>query len=178
MNPGDKKSMLFKKSRPNVRKFILMDGEAFSRDTALLWAAYQAGSFKMEPGLSQEDFVKQVMVTAEQFETLYVVDDANKNFKGGLGPVVLVGAKQAGLIVEPQFMFFKWATCRNVLRCTVAFLNMVKSSTKTGILLVRATDEKRSVAEHMKKYGLLFFMGKSGDDEYLYSVRGLGSAGK
>jgi hypothetical protein len=178
MTPSERKAALFKKSRPNVRPFSVMDGDKYSRDSGILWAAYQAGSFKIEPGLTQEEFAGKMLETVDSYDKVWIVDDGSKSYAGGEGPVAMVVSKTAGMIVEPNFMFFKWATCKNILRCTVAFLNMVKSSTKTGILLIRADSTRRSVAEHMKKYGLLYFMGKSDGDEYLYSIRGLGSTEK
>lgn len=176
MTPKERKSWLFKKSRPNVRPFVLMDGEKYSKDTGILWAAYQAGSFKISAGMTQEQFAEELKTTVENYSAIWIIDDDNALYSSGRGPVALVVSKVVDLIVEPEFMFFKWATCRNVLRATVAFLNMAKSSTKTGILLVRADAKKRKMADHMKKYELLFFMGKSKESEYLYSIRGFGSA--
>lgn len=173
-----RKRRLFRRSRPLVRPFALMDGEAYSKDTGVLWAAYQAGSFKAPPGMTQAQFVEFVQGLQEGADNLWLVDDDNKGFKSGRGPVALVSSRAVDLIQEPVFVFFKWASCRNVLRVTVAYLTMAKSSTQTGVLLVRASGGQRSVVEHMKHYGLLFFMGKSRVDEYLYSIRGLGSAEK
>ena len=176
MNAKERKALLFRKTRPHAREFVLMDGDKYSKDTGILWAAYQSGSFKIAPDMSQEDFVQELQATVDQYQSMWLIDDDNASFSKGRGAVALVGSKVVDLIVEPEFMFFKWATCRNVLKCTVAFLNMVKSSSKTGILIVRTSNEKRQVADHMRKYDLLYFIGKSRENEYLYSIRGFGSA--
>jgi hypothetical protein len=174
MTPKERKDLIFRKSRPLARRFEVMDGGNYSKDTGILWAAYQAGSFEMPTDLTQEEFMGEIEATMQKFQDLWIIDDDTKKYSTGRGPVGLVGSNSIGLIVEPKFMFFKWASCRNVLKSTVAFLNMIKGSLRTGIILIRVNN-KRSVAEHLKKYDLLFFLGKSNDNEYLYSVRGRGS---
>lgn len=140
-----------------------------------LWAAYQAGSFALPKELSQEDFVKEIEKCFSQYSQVWIVDDRNSNFKSGKGPIGLVLTMIIGLIIEPRFNFFKWASSRNKLRSTAAFLNMVKHSTKTGICLVRTDNENRNLPDHLKPYDLLYYLGRSGDNEYLYSMRGRAS---
>ena len=177
MTPKERRELIFKKSRPEIRKFEVMDGEKYSKDVGILWAAYQAKSFQLPEGMTQEEFVVEIGKTVSGFQNLWVIDDDTKTYPSGRGAIGLVGANASGLIVEPRFMFFKWATCKNVLRAMVAFLSKVKGSLKTGIILIRTDKEKQSIADHMKKYDLMFFVGKSAENEYLYSGRGRGSAG-
>ena len=40
-----RRERLFRKTRPMVRRLEIMDGEAYTRDIGVLWAAYKAGSF-------------------------------------------------------------------------------------------------------------------------------------
>lgn len=177
MTPKERKDLLFKKSRPDIRRFEVMDGEKYSKDVGILWAAYKAGSFSIREGMTQEEFMAEIDTTMSGFQSVWVIDDDTKIYSSGRGPIGLVGANSSGLIVEPRFMFFKWANCRNILKATVAVLNKMRGSLRTGIILIRADKAKRIIADHMKKYELLFFIGKSGENEYLYSGRGRGSSG-
>ena len=177
MTPKERKDLIFRKSRPEIRKFALMDGEHYSKDVGILWAAYQAKSFALREGMTQEEFMVEIDATMHGFQNIWIIDDDTKTYTSGRGPIGLVGANASGLIVEPRFMFFKWATCKNVLKAMVAFLSKVKGSLKTGIILIRTDKERQVIADHMKKYDLMFFVGKSAENEYLYSGRGRGSAG-
>ena len=175
MTPKEKRDRLFKPDKPLVRRLEIMDGEGYSQDMAILWAAYKAGSFRIPEDLTQEAFVTEIERFFSQFGQVWIVDDRNRRFQKGAGQVGLVMTNNVDLIVEAKFGFFKWASPRNVLRATAAFLNMVKHSTKTGICMVRATKDKRTLPEHLKDYDLLYYVGKVSVNEYLYSIRGRGS---
>ena len=166
---------LFRKSRPQARRLEILDGDQYSKDMGVLWAAYKAGSFNMPTMLSQEDFVKLIEESFKEFQHLWVIDDDNNAFSSKRGPVALVGANSANLIVEPKFLFFKWASKRNALRSVVAFLNMIRNSKKTGVALIRTTRDKMTLPDHLKRYDMLYFVGKSAENEYLYTVRGRGT---
>lgn len=175
MTPKERKERLFKKSRPNVRRLEILDGEQYSNDFRILWAAYKAGSFNMPEEMSQTDFVKVMESDLGRFEKVWVVDDANKSFRDGKGPVALICTNSLGLVIEPSSVFFKWATKRNILRCSVAFINMLRYSTKTGICMVRCPKSLRKLPDHLRGYDMLHYVGKAADNEYLYSVRGRAS---
>ena len=175
MTPKERRDRLFKPERPVVRRLEILDGETYSKDMGILWSAYKAGSFKLPPDLNQEAFVKATEQYFASYNQVWVVDDRNKAFKDGRGQVGVVMTKTIDLIVEAEFGFFKWASKRNILRVTAAFLNMIKHSTRTGICLVRADRDKRVLPDHLKSYDLLYYIGKTSDREYLYSVRGRGS---
>lgn len=152
-----------------------MDGEGYSLDMGILWSAYKAGSFTIPEGLSQEEFVKEIEKYFSQFAQVWIIDDKNRNFKKEKGQIGLVLTNSVELLIEARFGFFKWATKRNILRATAAFLNMVKHSTKTGLCMVRAEKDKRVLPEHLKQYDLLYLVGKISSHEYLYAIRGRGS---
>ena len=176
MKPKDLKRLIFRESKPNIRQFVLMDGDKYSRDAGILWAAYKAGSFSMPEGLTQEEFIAEATNTISGFRESLIIDDVNDAYPSGNGAIGLVLSNNAGMIVEPRFMFFKWANCRNVLRSSVAVLSMIRASNKTGIVLVRVDEARRKLADHLRKYDLLFFIGKSDVNEFLYSAKGRGSA--
>lgn len=152
-----------------------MDGDQYSADMGVLWAAYKAGSFAMPKDMTQEDFVKAMEAYFANFANIWVVDDRNPSFAKAQGQVGLVMTNSVDLIVEAKFGFFKWASKRNILRGTAAFLNMVRNSTKTGICMVRTSETKRVLPDHLEGYGLLFYIGKVSPTEYLYSIRGRAS---
>src|SRR5262245_39793762 len=169
MNAKERRERLFKNGRPLVRELHLMNGEGYSKDMGILWAAYKAGSFDLPQDLEQEKFAEAMSGYLSGFQKTWVVDDKNSGFKSGSGPVALVVGNAIGLVVETQFGFFKWASARNILRSTVSFLNMIKNSSKTGVCLVRAPREKRLLPDHLKDYEMLYYIGRTADNEYLYS---------
>lgn len=175
LTPKVLRERLFKRSRPQARRLEILDGESYSKDLGVLWAAYKAGSFKFPEDLTQEDFVVQIEEVMKSYQHSWVIDDENKAFSSGRGPVALVGANTIGLIVEPRIMFFRWASKRNVLRASIAYLNMIRHSKKTGIVLVRTEKNRMVLPDHLKRYDMLYFIGKADDNEYLYSIRGRGS---
>lgn len=175
MTPKERRDRLFNGGKPLVRRLEILDGEGYSHDLAVIWAAYKAGSFKLPENLTQEDFVKEIENYFSKFAQVWVVDDKNQNFSTKNGQVGIVLTNTADLIIEAKFGFFKWASKRNILRATAAFLNMVKHSTKTGICLVRTDKEHRTLPEHLKDYELLYLVGKVSQNDYLYSIRGRGS---
>jgi hypothetical protein len=172
VSPKEHRDRLFKNGRPLVRRLEILDGDQYSQDISILWAAYKSGSFSLSPELTQERFVSEIEEYFSKFNQVWIVDDRNSNFAKGRGQVGLVLTNVIDLIVEARFGFFTWATHRNILRAAASFLNMIKHSTRTGICLVRASGEKRVLPDHLKDYELLHYIGKSAKDEYLYSVRG------
>ena len=175
LTPKALRERLFRKSRPEARRLEILDGETYSRDLSVLWAAYKAGSFKLKAALTQEEFVIQIEQIMTSYQHSWVIDDDNKSFSSGRGPVALIGANIIGLIIEPRALFFKWASRRNILRASIAYLNMIRHSKKTGIVLVRTERNHMTLPDHLKRYDMLYFIGKSAENEYLFSVRGRGS---
>lgn len=176
MKPRERRERLFKKSKPHFRKADLLnlDG-SYGADMGILWAAYKAGSFQAPHGMDQAEFAEWVVSTARRFTTLWIGEDESKAFKSGRGAVGVVGTSHDDLLVTIEGQPLKWATKRNVLRLSVGFLHMITKSTKTGVCMVKGTKESMSLLDHLKEYGLLFYIGKTAPDEYLYSVRGRGS---
>lgn len=175
MSPKELRDRLFKKGRPRFRKAELVATDGYGKDMKILWAAYKAGSFQADPGMTQEQFAAWIMAHAGCFKDLLIGEDRSLAFEGGMGPVVVVGVNQEGLLVNAEGQAFKWATKRNILRLSVAFLHMVTHSKKTGVCMVKTDGKTQKLADHMKSYKLLFYVGKTGENEYLYAVRGRGS---
>lgn len=174
MTPRERRERLLKKDKPFVRSLEILDGESYSSDMRVLWAAYKAGTFNLGE-VSQEDFVKIMEAEFSGFQKVFIVDDNNKAYGKGRGPVAIIGAKISGLAITPKAVFFKWATKRNILRSSVSFLNMIKHSSKTGVCFVSVLKGNRVLPDHLKDYDMLYYIGKTSENEYLYSVRGRGS---
>ena len=153
-----------------------MDGEQYSKDAGILWAAYQAKSFPDLPeALTPEQFAEAVDGLQKRFGQVWMIDDYNKAFKDKRGPVAMACTISHDLVVNAEGTAFKWATKKNILRVSAAFINMVRHSEKTGVLMVKANESSVGLCWHLKKYGLLFYVGKAAKEEYLFSHRGRGS---
>lgn len=176
MNFKERRDRLFKRGRPHFRKADLMnlDG-SYGPDMGILWAAYKHGSFQAPEGMTQEQFADWIIAQAKNFTSVWIGEDDNKHLKGGRGPVGVVSITQNDLLVLASGQPFKWALKRNVLKLAVGFLHMITLSAKTGVCMVKVDKKSQGIADHMKKYGLLHFVGKTGQDEFLYSIRGRGS---
>lgn len=176
ITPKEKRDRLFQRGRPHFRKaeLIGLDGN-YGDDMKLLWAAYKAGSFNAPEGMTQEQFAEWVILMAQVFKELWVGEDENKAFSNGKGAVGIVGVNKQDLLVTAEGQAFKWATRKNILRLCVSFLHMVTHAKGTGVCMVKVDKKSQGLADHMKKYGLLHYVGRTGADEYLYSVRGRGS---
>lgn len=173
----EKRERLFKNSRPFIRLFD------FAKDMRWIWAAYDLKSFpylKLDGETEDERKVQLVEhmkgLLAVKSSCLIVEDDC-RWFKAKRGPVAFVIIENYGWRIEPHVDFFKWATPRTILRCNVAFFQMVRYSSQVGVCLVRALEQYVPLFDHLKIYGLLFPCGKVPDgdprgDEYLYYVRG------
>lgn len=158
-----------------MRELKLLNGEGYSRDAAVLWAAYKAGSFTFPDNLTQAEFVKVVEDWLGRYGKVWIVDDGNSAFSSKNGQVCIVLTNSIDMIVDAEFDFFKWASRRNMLRAAAAFLNMIKSASKTGICFVRTTNGQRALCDHLKDYDLLYYIGRASIDEHLYSIRGRGT---
>lgn len=177
MTPKQRRATLFKHGKPHVRQLEIMDGENYSKDMGVLWVAYKAGSFAMLPkDLTQDQFLSFMENLKSKFHKLWIINDANPAFPtSGKGPVMIVGTTTANLLVRAEGSALAWANKRNLIRCAVAFLQMIRSSTKTGVCMVSARKENRGFMFHMRKYNLLHYVGRVDADEYLFAVRGAGS---
>lgn len=177
MTPKDRRASIFRQNKPRVRPLEVMDGDNYTKDIGVLWVAYRGGSFpKLPKDLTQDEFLKFIERLQAQFQKLWLIDDVNPAFPtSGRGPVMIVGTSNTNLLVRAEANALAWATKRNLIRCAVAFLQMIRHSKKTGVCMVSAKKEHRNFFFHMKKYDLLHYIGRVADNEYLFSVRGIGT---
>ena len=175
MNPKQKRDRLFKDSRPKVRRLEVMDGEQYGKDLGILWAAYSAGGFEvLKRDLSQEEFLGAIQPVLDKSD-IWLIEDKNKAFSQGIGPVCLAHSIPDGLGLLVYGDSFPWATKRNSLRCAVSFLWMLMHSKKVGVIFTKQKRTMKKACSHLKEYGVLHYIGKVGEDLFLYAVRGRGS---
>lgn len=147
------------------------------KDKGFLWAAYQHKSFELEDGLEREAFISAVAGLLSSFSYVLVIEDDHLGFKSGRGLVGVIGVKTDGWTFVPESLFFKWASKRNVLRASVAFLQMIRHQKEVGVCEVRTTKKDFYFMKHMQKYGLLYVRGMipKGSAEgavYIFSIEG------
>ena len=174
MTPKLRRDRLFKDSRPKVRRLEVMDGEQYGKDMGILWAAYQAGGFEtLKRDMSQEEFLSVIQPILDG--NIWMIEDRCKAFSSGVGPVCIAMSIPDGLGVLVSGDKFPWATTRNVLRCAVAFIWMLIHSSKVGVIFTKQPRKMKNACSHLKEYGVLHYIGKVGEDVFLYAVRGRGS---
>jgi len=172
----EKRDRLFKGGRPNIRPLIISEGDRYSRDLGILWAAHNRVPFYDFPkDLSRENFAKSVE-DISKIRELLIIDDYSKEYTSGNGPIAVFFISGDGWRIEPHTVIFPWATARNKLRCAVAFLQMARYK-KIGVCLIKSIKESKPLFDKCIEYGVLHYVGRiiNGDprgDEYLYSVRG------
>lgn len=171
-SPKEMRDRLFKTGRPLVRRMEILDGEQYSKDIAVLWAAYLAGSFDWPSGLSQEEFTAMVENLAGRFTQLWIVDDRSTAFDSGSGPIAIIGTNTEDLSITAESRPFKWASKRGIVRYAVAFLQMLRHSTKVGVCFVKANKQTFNFFRHLHHYDVAHYVGKIGNDAFLFSVRG------
>ena len=172
MKQSEVRDMIFKKGRPFVRP--LKDDNS---DIGILWVSYKAGSFKMLPNdLTQEAFLEFIDSLRAKYTDVWLVEDVNAAFPtAGKGPVMVVGTMRQAMVLKAEWNPLAWASNRNLLRCVVSFLNMIKHSKKNGVCMVTSKKSDRKFWFHFRKYDLLHYIGRVAQDEYLFSLRAIGS---
>lgn len=131
--------------------------------------------FAIDKGVTQEAFAQEIIKLSRINEFL-MAEDVNPQYKNS-GPIAFVGIKTDGWKIEPHAEFFPWATNRNVLRATVAFMQMVRCRRQVGVCVVYGLCDSKALFDKCCEYGALHSVGTipSGDrrgDEFIYYVRG------
>lgn len=176
LKPREKRERLFKKGRPIIRQMEFLDGDEYHKDVKVAWVAHSKAKFYSIPdGATQDQFV-DILIDFNRHAGLHLVDDFNSAYKEGIGPVGIVQIGGDDWRALPHVEFFPWATARNILRCTVSFLHMMKYK-KIGVCVIYALKESVPLFDKCTEYGVLFKSGMIAGgsprgDEYIYSIRG------
>ena len=176
LRPREKRERLFKNGKPLMREVQLFDGDEYHDDVKVMWVAYQQSDcHAIPPGKTQQEFV-ETLVDFDNACQLYIMDDFNKSFKTGKGPVGVFQVCGDEWRVTPHLQVFPWATPRNVLRGYISFLQMMRYK-KIGVCVLLGLKHVVPLYEKCVEYGVLYRAGMiaGGDprgDEYIYSIRG------
>ena len=171
-----RRDRLFRRSRPLVRKYDV-------KDAGFLWAAYMAGSFDIEAGLTQELFLLEIAKKFGGFNLLWMIEDDSRHFKSGRGQIAIVGIETDGWEFRPFAKFFIWATPRNVLRACVAFFQMIRHQKDVGVCLLEVLRKDMGLLKRMEKYGVLYLRGRipcghPKGDLWIFSIDGKKKSGR
>jgi hypothetical protein len=176
LKPRERRERLFRNGRPIIRLLQFHDGDEYHDDIRVAWVAYSKSTcYSVPPGLTQDEFVDFLM-NMNNAAPLYMIADFNKSYKGGKGPIMVIQISGNDWKVTPHAQVFPWATPRNVLRCSVSFLHMMKYK-NIGVCVVHALKSSVPLFNRCMEYGVLFRSGMiaGGDprgDEFIYSIRG------
>lgn len=172
-----KRDRLFKNGRPHIRPLQIYDGDKYHKDLGILWVGHKKSPFGwLKENVEQSQFA-QAIESISKDEDLLIAEDNNRHFKEKKGPVALFSMANDGWKYEPHVQFMPWATKKNILRTTVAFLQLVRYSTKVGCVVIYSMKHSALLFDKCCQYGVLHKVGTiiSGSpegDEIVYSVRG------
>jgi hypothetical protein len=173
---------LFRKSKPVLRQFVTHEGQELSSDMGILWAAHKRESFPM-PEMDERAFTDFVLQWLSGFGLVLMMEDENAGFRKGVGPVCLICVSSNGWMICPQVFWFSWATPRNKLRCSVAFVQKTKHDKTVGACEFRTEHLGVKLAQHICKFvptwryvGKIWFGTPSGD-QFIFSIKGAKHAG-
>jgi hypothetical protein len=158
---------LFRHSRPNIRAMELAD-------VGWLWAAHK---LQGKPDMSREEFMTSVSSSLESFPRIYIAEDANAQFSGGVGPIGIFVANYDGWNLEPHVEFFPWATSRNRVKAVVSFLIFQRFQKEVGCIQIHASVKFREFFKRLKKYvpirvGGKIEGGRPDGADYIFYIRG------
>lgn len=150
---------LFKHSKPVIRPISLATDEGFGKDMAILWAAYKTGSFDLEE-MDQKEFSEYVLNKTSGFTDGWIVEDYNPKFKESKGPIMAILGIYDGFQLEPHMEKFSWASSRNIIRATVAFLQKMRYDKNIGVINIFSLSKDKKYFDYIrKKYGVLGYVG-------------------
>ena len=127
--------------------------------------------------MDQREFTKNALIELNKFSRVYVAEDENAQFQDRKGPVAIVTANYDGWKIEPNMVFFPWATRRNRLKTVVGFLMYQRFQPDIGSIQLRSDEDGRDFFKRLADYLPLRVGGKiaggrpSGADHIFY-VRG------
>lgn len=145
MNPKERRKRLFGEQHPIVRKIQLND---------LRWLY---GAHKLSGGeLTQEEFSEFFARESSCYEEIFVIDDFNAKYKNKWGAIGIMPCKYDGWRLEPVADWFPWATPKNILRSSVAFLLYCRYSKDIGVTLIHSPDNNKEFFKKIKQYVSLY----------------------
>jgi len=168
-----RRERLLKSPRPRLRRFDAQN----LRDLGIVWAEYSTGNFYLPAGLSNDEFVDQLLSMLAIWDSLWFVEDASTQFSSGTGPVALVSIRSDGWRIEPHMHHFSWSTTRQKLRSVIALLQMLRHDKNVGVVFCVVEERLKHFFDHVCQYGVLFpkgrlLQGLPTGTAFMYSIKG------
>ena len=130
MKPKVRRAKLFRNGHPTIRGYIEPDFH---------WLCV---AVEMEVGAPpSDDWMDQLTERMTRYDLFWMAEDDNKQFRSGRGPVAFVYANFDDWKLTPHTQWFKWATPRNKLRCTVEYFMKMRRDKDIGCIEVRTSEE-------------------------------------
>ncbi len=161
-----RRERLFRTGKPNIRPAVY-------DDIRWLWVAARRQGYHSSP----EDFSREMEPELARADKLYVLEDTNKEFSTKNGPVGMVLANYDGWSLAPHVIWFPWASPRNILRCSVGFLQSMRYTHEVGCIKIFATASNAPWFKWLKRYVAISLAGRipSGrpdGEEFIFYLRG------
>lgn len=161
-----RRERLFRTGKPVVRPAIYSD-------IRWLWAAAKRNGFDG----TAEEFTAQTEPLLAQADRLFMLEDLNREYSKGSGPVGLVLANYDGWALVPHVEWFPWATPRNILRCSVGFLQAMRYTQDVGVIKIFAEGRTAKWFKRLKRYvaisvGGRIPYGRDTGEECIFYLRG------
>jgi hypothetical protein len=173
---------LFRKGRPLLRAFVSHENGELGADVGILWAAYKRGSFRFVD-MNEVQFTEFILQRLTAYASVWFMEDDNRGFRSGRGPVCAVTIHFNGWKILPEVYWFSWATLKNKLRCSVAFIQKSRYDKTVGCCELRTGPDGAKLMKHLPRYiptlryvGKVWF-GTPVGDQYIYSIKGAKHAG-
>ena len=161
-----RRDRIFRSGKPRIRPMVY-------DDIRWLWVAARRQDYDGNP----EDFSRETEPLLAAADKLFMLEDSNREFTEGVGPVGVVLANYDGWTLAPHVEWFPWATPRNILRCSVGFLQLMKYTHDVGCVKIFATAENAPWFKRLKRYiainlGGRIPGGRPSGEEYIFYLRG------
>lgn len=144
-----RRERLFRAGKPVIRPAIYSD-------IRWMWAAAKRSGFD---GTSEE-FTHQVEPMLAAADKLFMLEDRNKEYSKGAGPVGIVLANYDGWALVPHVEWFPWASPRNIVRCSVGFLQAMKYTQDVGVIKIFAEGDAADWFKWLKRYVAISLAGR------------------
>src|SRR5947209_517787 len=128
-------SHLFRNGRPVLRPVNSVENLSETNDIESLWRAYQHEPYLyFGRGLSRPNFVRTLELMSGRITTLVGQYNPTPTSKPPLFAVTTL--QDDGWRVEPHVTYLPWATPRDILMGTVAFLEVIRNSPAIGYCVI------------------------------------------
>lgn len=132
--------------KPRVRRVV-------DSDMRWLWAAYRKGMWPelFHKGLTQNAFVEKMTEVIGSVQYEWIIDAKGVDGTRPVG-LILADSRAAGRAIEPHVDWFPWATSRNCMEGSAAFLKHIGKRHK---IFIYSDEPSIPFWERMIRYGIL-----------------------